>query len=164
MIQELIDDALRSGVDIYDHVANCMDVTRERAKALCYCYLFGGEGNTATAGIVDKIYDKYPFFNKWRDKVSSETIKVFDPLTGDDAWQPAARVQAEDRMNRVRRFIIKVTNDGNPDYRLYSILSTNETDARMIAFAMDGGFSPQTDSYMEQGHIELAITWTEVMI
>jgi hypothetical protein len=63
---------------------------------------------------------------------------------------------------------IRVHNDtglGVVPYRDYTILATTSLDARLIAFALDGGFggSEIADRELEDGQVELVITWTEVL-
>lgn len=69
--------------------------------------------------------------------------------------------QAEDRANRVQPFKIKVSGDDCPS-RYYTVLATSELDARVLAFTLDGGLHSSIRT-MGQGHIELAITYTEVV-
>lgn len=67
------------------------------------------------------------------------------------------------------RYIVKVYDDGDTDLapRTYSVPASTELDARVIAFALDGGLDEQPaglrDRTLEDGEIELAKTYTEVL-
>lgn len=68
----------------------------------------------------------------------------------------------EYRLEQVMTFRIKVfTDSGSGSYRCYTIKAGSETDARVIAFCLDGGMAKDSNT-LDQGHIELAKTWTEV--
>ena len=62
---------------------------------------------------------------------------------------------------------IRVHNDVDHEtpHRDYTLLATRSLDARLIAFALDGGFGwhDQVEQELKDGHIELAITWTELL-
>ena len=61
---------------------------------------------------------------------------------------------------------VRAYNDADETpYRDYTILATDSLDARLIAFALDGGFGwkDQSDWELDDGRIELAITWTEIL-
>jgi hypothetical protein len=55
-----------------------------------------------------------------------------------------------------------VSSDESSPPRNYTVLATSEIDARVLAFALDGSFGAYDDP-MEQGDIELAKTYTEVV-
>ena len=63
---------------------------------------------------------------------------------------------------KVRKWLVRVYQDhvNNPcDYSVYAI---TEFDARTIAFALDGGF-PKAMTEMQEGGVELAMTYTSVL-
>jgi len=62
---------------------------------------------------------------------------------------------------------IRVHNEVEPEtpYRDYTVLASASLDARLIAFATDGGFGwhDQAERELGDGLVELAVTWTEVI-
>lgn len=65
----------------------------------------------------------------------------------------------ERQLKRVAAFCIRVFQEGG-DPVDYTIIADSETDARVIAFCLDGG---HVGTKIERGHIELAKTYTEVL-
>ena len=65
------------------------------------------------------------------------------------------------------RFAIIVFDDHEAGARReYSVPATNELDARLLAFVLDGGLEPakyNRGSIIEDGEVELARMWTEVV-
>jgi hypothetical protein len=78
-------------------------------------------------------------------------------------FTPAEEMQAEDRMYRkgVSTHRIRVFHDDGTFANDYNIRATSALDARCLAFALDGGCGDISD--FDDGHIELAITWTRVI-
>ena len=68
--------------------------------------------------------------------------------------------QAEDRQYRVGTQAYNVRVFNNEAHSDYTVIATTQLDARVLAFALDGGV---IDNPMEQGHIDLALTWTEIL-
>jgi len=73
----------------------------------------------------------------------------------------------EGRRVGLHPYVVRVYNDVEPEtpYREYTVLATASLDARLIAFALDGGFGWRDQAHRElgNGEVELAITWTEVL-
>jgi hypothetical protein len=63
--------------------------------------------------------------------------------------------------------LVRVHNDVEPEtpYREYKVLATASLDARIIAFALDGGFgwSDEATPEIDDGQVELVIEWTTVL-
>ncbi|MHC4298022.1 MAG: hypothetical protein ACYS7Y_12025 [Planctomycetota bacterium] len=61
---------------------------------------------------------------------------------------------------------VRVFNDsgGRIPEPCYTVLATRSLDARILAFALDGGYGAYKElTTLKDGHVELAITWTEVI-
>jgi hypothetical protein len=57
---------------------------------------------------------------------------------------------------------VKVYSEETSKPTIYSILATSDIDARIIAFALDDGFSHSIVK-MNEGHVELVKEWTEIV-
>jgi hypothetical protein len=95
-----------------------------------------------------------------RAKIIKACQQWLDAL--DPHFVPGCPEQVADRLDRVRPFHIRVSSDESCPPRNYTVLTTSEIDARVLAFALDGGFGAYDDP-MDQGHIGLALTYTEVV-
>ncbi len=73
-----------------------------------------------------------------------------------------ALADLECQLERTKGFRIRVFRDNDEKGRRYSIVADSENDARMIAFCLDGGMAHGSRD-VEQGHVELAKTYTEVI-
>jgi hypothetical protein len=60
-------------------------------------------------------------------------------------------------------YFVKVGRDGESSVYSYKVLASTPLDARIIAFAMDGGFEPN-QANLEKGDIELVKEWTTVTV
>jgi hypothetical protein len=65
------------------------------------------------------------------------------------------------QLEKVMTFRIKVSKEGGVGISYYTVKADSEMDARVIAFCLDGGMA-EGSHVLEQGHIELAKTYTEV--
>jgi hypothetical protein len=65
----------------------------------------------------------------------------------------------------LQRYTVRVFTDEGPPPKDYQVIACTGIDARVLAFTLDGGFGwARFDSLpMERGHIELALTWTEII-
>ena len=63
---------------------------------------------------------------------------------------------------KVRKWLVRVFQDYVNTPCDYTVHAVNELDARIIAFALDGGF-PKAMTEMRDGDIELVVTYTEVL-
>jgi hypothetical protein len=63
---------------------------------------------------------------------------------------------------KVRKWRIGVYQDHVNNSCEYTVHAVNELDARIIAFALDGGF-PKAMTEMRDGDIELVVTYTAVL-
>jgi len=63
---------------------------------------------------------------------------------------------------RVKRWKVGVFQDHYGPSTVYTVYAVSSWDARLLAFALDGGFSPALTE-MEEGHTELAIKHTEIL-
>ena len=70
------------------------------------------------------------------------------------------RCHLEKQLKRVAAFRIRVFQGCSLPPVDYTIVADSETDARVIAFCLDGG---HVGNEVERGHIELAKTYTEVL-
>lgn len=62
---------------------------------------------------------------------------------------------------RVKRWRVAVYQDYIAEAE-YTVYATSEWDARVLAFALDGGFA-YTMTEMEESHVELAMMYTKVL-
>jgi len=62
---------------------------------------------------------------------------------------------------RVKRFAVHVFKDYMANPVLYNVYAVDQYDARLLAFALDGGF-PYTMTTMDESHVELAMLYTEI--
>jgi len=134
-IKELVEEALKLGVAVYDHVAqevfgSVNMKTRRQAKEV-------------TFGIMC---------------VGMPQFDYMPPTTEREAQQ------AEDRMHRVGvvPFEVKVLDDNTGNSSLYIVHATSALDARCVAFVLDGG-SPAGLRYWGDSYVELAISHTEIV-
>lgn len=63
---------------------------------------------------------------------------------------------------RVKRWKVRVFQDHVCKPTVYTVYAVDQWDARIIAFALDGGF-PYSMTEMEEGHTELAMTYTTIL-
>lgn len=63
---------------------------------------------------------------------------------------------------RVRRWRVKVHQDHVAAPVIYVVYATSPLDARLLAFALDHGFAVAMTT-MEPGHVDLALTYTEIV-
>lgn len=63
---------------------------------------------------------------------------------------------------RVRKWLVRVFQDYVDAACTYTVYAVNPLDARIIAFALDGGF-PKAMTEMRDGDIELVVTYTEIV-
>jgi len=63
---------------------------------------------------------------------------------------------------RVKRWKVKVFQDHVANPTVYTVYAVDQWDARLLAFALDGGF-PYSMTEMEREQAELAITCTEIL-
>lgn len=63
---------------------------------------------------------------------------------------------------RVKKWKVRVFQDHVATPHDYVVYATCGWDARILAFALDGGF-PYVMTEMEEGDAELAITYTEIV-
>jgi len=79
---------------------------------------------------------------------------------------PAKHPQAEDRIYRggVVPYKVKVFNDedNTGNYFTYTVHATSDLDARCMAFVLDGGCQGGL-KHWDEGYIELALTYTEIV-
>lgn len=70
----------------------------------------------------------------------------------------------KDRRVGLVPYKIRVHNDDpdRPHWQDYKVLATRSLDARILAFALDGGYNQAMDE-LDDFNVELAITWTEVL-
>lgn len=64
---------------------------------------------------------------------------------------------------RVKRFSVNVFKDYMANPVLYVVYAVDQYDARLLAFALDGGF-PYTMTNMEEGHVDLAMEYTKIVV
>jgi len=63
---------------------------------------------------------------------------------------------------RVKRWKVGVFQDHYSPLIVYTVCAVDQWDARLLAFALDGGFPPALTE-MKEGHTELAIKHTEIL-
>ncbi len=63
---------------------------------------------------------------------------------------------------RVKKWEVRVWQDHASVFQDYVVFATSGLDARILAFALNCGFSPEMVE-MEAGHVELAKTYTEIV-
>jgi hypothetical protein len=63
---------------------------------------------------------------------------------------------------RVKRWKVRVFQDHVAKPTVYTVYAVDQWDARLLAFALDGGF-PYSMTEMEEGHTELAMEYTEIL-
>ncbi len=96
-----------------------------------------------------------------RERINCSLIRGTLDLWYFGGWTIETAVDHLDRqLKKVCAFRIRVFQDGSDETVDYTILADTETDARVMAFCLDGGHAGQT---VERGHIELAKTYTEVL-
>jgi hypothetical protein len=78
----------------------------------------------------------------------------------DDWTLEKSLAHLEKALKSVIAYRIRVSQDGSDEVTDYTILAGSETDARVLAFCWDGGMD---GTIMDQGGIELAKTYTEVL-
>lgn len=66
------------------------------------------------------------------------------------------------RVRRVRRWKVRVFQDHVDRPCDYTVLAFDQLDARIIAFALDGGF-PKAQTEMQNGDVELVLTYTKII-
>jgi len=63
---------------------------------------------------------------------------------------------------RAKRWRVRVFQDHRAEPCEYDVYATSDLDARLLAFALDGGFA-RSMTKMESGHVELALTYAEIV-
>ena len=63
---------------------------------------------------------------------------------------------------KVRKWLVRVDQDHVNNPCDYSVFAVNELDARIIAFALDGGF-PKAMTRMQEGDMALVDTHTKIV-
>lgn len=63
----------------------------------------------------------------------------------------------------MNEYFVQVGRDGETGVHSYKVRASTSLDARIIAFAMDGGFPPE-QANLEKGDIELVKMWTTVTV
>lgn len=63
---------------------------------------------------------------------------------------------------RVKKWKVRVCRNHRSHYRDYAVYATHGLDARVLAFALDGGFA-EAMTEMWAGSVELALTYTEIV-
>lgn len=63
---------------------------------------------------------------------------------------------------RVKKWKVRVHRDHVSPYCDYVVYATHGLDARVLAFALDGGF-PEAITEMWEGSVELAIMYTKIV-
>jgi hypothetical protein len=154
---ELIEECLKMGGDFYFHLSNalwgvCNENTRRKAKSVAFGYQYGRQSNVDYAGLELAIASHF--------------------VSG-------SQRQAEDRMHRAGTITYKIRvfresdvagvtcggqglEDLDTEYTDYTVVAQSELDARCLAFVLDGGCEPGLTNF-DDGHVELALTWTEVI-
>lgn len=61
----------------------------------------------------------------------------------------------------LKSYHVRVFRDGSEGHRDIWVTACSEITARTMAFFADGGLHPRDD--IERGHVELALTWTEIL-
>ena len=177
-IPDLIAEAAEKNINVYDYVAKeiwgtANVTTRRLAKDMCFGILYG-----KTPPPAPPTEFKQEYMCEWIppncDEVREKFKKNFPgfkaehseyadcPFMDVPTPQYAEKRQPEDRMHRVgvKSYKIRVYSDGDAtDYIVYALSSL---DARCIAFVLDGGCEPRMTNW-DAGHIELAISYTEVI-
>lgn len=64
---------------------------------------------------------------------------------------------------RVKRWRVAVCQDHVAKAHKYTVYATNGWDARILAFALDGGFA-YAMTEMEESHTELALECTKILV
>jgi len=96
-----------------------------------------------------------------RQKIDCSLIRGLVSLWYFGGWTIETALQhLERQLKKVCAFRIRVLGAEADQSTDYLILADTETDARVIAFCLDGGHKGYT---IERGHIELAKTYTEVL-
>jgi len=62
----------------------------------------------------------------------------------------------------MKNYTVEVLPETGGEPTRYRILASSSTDARVIAFALDGGFS-MMDTKIDEGQIELVKMYTKVL-
>jgi len=166
-VEKLIQEAQDAGVNIHDYIAEKLwgevtPLTHKQAKELTFPILYGASGPVTSAeaakdfqdAALRKFTEAYPALFDHQRRIIDECSVVkgrFGLMLGDALCGKAA----------LREHIIDVHSDECELHR-YTVLAATEVDARVLAFALDGGFGVK-QSEIERGHIELALTWTSVV-
>jgi hypothetical protein len=142
MIEKLIAEAQELGVDIHDHVAEkhfgvLNPETHRLAKNLTFCHLYGGKGK----------------------KVNAQPITM--PAVHKDFTLKGAQTGRTQRVG-VQTYKVRVFHDTFDPPIDYTVAAIEPLDARCMAFILDGGCEPTLTDW-DDGHIELALTWTEII-
>ena len=67
---------------------------------------------------------------------------------------------AQDQDRKV--YTVAVYNDEQKAPAVYRVPASSELDARVLAFVLDGGTGANERGELEEGHVQLALTWTEI--
>jgi len=177
-IKELIEEARELGIDVRDHVAKEMFgavtmETRRQAKQMAFRALYSAspDNHKQTEGRAAHRAD-----SGCPRKMTEEQIKARVPLEFKQMWMnepfkqyddcPVVDMpQSEGRMTRVGvvPFEVEVLDDGTAGKcTTYTVHATSALDARCMAFVLDGGCQIGL-KHWDDGHIELALAYTEVV-
>jgi|GEM_PF-3897979 len=155
-IPELIEEAQALGVDLHDHVAKTLfgevnAKTRWDAKQRTFCHLYGGTG----------ICEPNAQNSKRLWKLTEEQFKA---LRMDEPLTPNSSKQTESRVHRVgiKPYKVEVLDDADGDSTVYTIHAADSLDARCMVFILAGGCEANL-KHWDDGHIELALTYTRIV-
>jgi hypothetical protein len=177
-ITELSKEAQELGVDVHDHVAEVLwgtvnMITRHSAKQYTFCELYGGTGRVSKEGpsiqsVPPNVQNSKRPWTMTKEQIEAQTPREFkqewmnEPFKQYDDCPAMDIPPPEDRMHRVGvvPYKVKVFNDTGWD--TYTVHATSALDARCMAFVLDGGCEAGP-KHWDDGHIELAITYTEIV-
>lgn len=164
-------------------------LSRKQAKQLTFCHLYGGKPsiqNLKNDRPAIQLSDPNVQNSKCPWLMTEEEIKTQVPKEfkqegmGEPFEQsPVMKIsqavfrpftsrreirQSEDRMYRagVTPYKVEVLDAAGGNGTFYTVHATNALDARCMAFILDGGCRPEL-KHWDDGHIELAITYTRIV-
>jgi hypothetical protein len=172
-IETWIKEAKEQGRDIYDYTALKLfgvssPVTRKEAKDYLYRHLYDGK-KTKSENFTPKmgcVHACVP--NVWRDN-----SWYYEPLTRKKSdwrtiWNNTMNPCKEIPVRQYHQYVIKIKNDEEEKEALYCVPALDARSARVLAFALYGGFGGAEGEspafvHLEDDNIETALNWTEVI-
>jgi hypothetical protein len=177
-IEKLINEARELGCNIHDYVAlrlygHVTDKTRKAAKNAAFNWLYSGEGKAyknfavqveAMSEAAKKNFDRT--YDRIAVKEMQDLYDSVDTSREDAALQRLADTPFKMPQPTYKQYTIKVKGDDEYSAVCYSVPALSAQAARVLAFALYGGFGTfkEAEPVLQDDDIELALTWTEVIV